>query len=70
MVLLLRNWIRGGVNKVRDLCFVDGKLDTDWMYDKIVHKGNIHTEILTGENVIDIIRSSKNMVIFLPLCIA
>ena len=47
MVLFLRNWIRSGVNKVRDLCFVDGKLDVDRMYDKIVHKGNIYTEILT-----------------------
>ena len=47
MVLFLRNWIRSGVNKVRDLCFVDGKLDVDRMYDKIVHRGNIYTEILT-----------------------
>ena len=47
MVLGLRNWIRSGVNKLRDLCFVDGKLDMDSMYDIIVHKGNIYTEILT-----------------------
>ena len=47
MVLFLRNWIRSGVNKVRDLCFVDEKSDVDRMHDKIVHKGNIYTEILT-----------------------
>ena len=47
MVLFLRNWIRSGVNKVRDLSFVDGKLNMDRMYDIIEHKGNIYTEILT-----------------------
>ena len=47
MVLFLRNWIRSGVNKVRDLSFVDGKLNMDRMYDITEHKGNIYTEILT-----------------------
>ena len=48
MVLgFLWNWIRSGVNKVRDLCFIGGILDMDSIYDKIVHKGNIYTEILT-----------------------
>ena len=47
MVPFLRNWIRSGVNKVRDLCFVDGKFDMDRMYDKMVQKGNIYSEILT-----------------------
>ena len=47
MVLFLRNWIRSGVNKVRDLSFVDGKLNMDLMYDIIEHKGNIYSEILT-----------------------
>ena len=42
MVLFLRNWIRSGVNKVRDLSFVDGKLDVDRMYEKIVHKRNTY----------------------------
>ena len=47
MVLFLRNWIKSGVNKVRDLSFVDEKLNMDRMYDIIEHKGNIYTEILT-----------------------
>ena len=47
MVLFLRNWIRSGVNKISDLHFVDGKLDLIRMYDIIVFKSNILTELLT-----------------------
>ena len=47
MVLFLRNWIRSGVNKISDLHFVDGKLDLMRMYDIIVFKSNILTELLT-----------------------
>ena len=45
-VLFLRNWIRSGVNKIRDLCFIDGKLDTNVMYQKIRPKTNIASEIM------------------------
>ena len=47
MVLFLRNWIRSGVNKISDLHFVVGKLDLIRMYDIIVFKSNILTELLT-----------------------
>ena len=45
-VLFLRNWIRSGVNKIRDLCFIDGKLDTNVMYQKIRPKMNIVSELM------------------------
>ena len=45
-VLFLRNWIRSGVNKIGDLKFVDGKLDTDFIFQKIRLQTNILTEIL------------------------
>ena len=45
-VLFLRNWIRSGVNRIGDLRFVDGKLDTNFMYQKITQRRNILSEIL------------------------
>ena len=47
MALFFRNWIRSGVNKVSDLHFVDGKLDMKRMYDVIIFKNNILSELLT-----------------------
>ena len=47
MALFFRNWIRSGVNKVSDLYFVDGKLDMVHMYDIIISKNNILSELLT-----------------------
>ena len=44
--LFLRNWIRSGINKIGDLKFVDGKLDTDFIFRKIRLQTNILTEIL------------------------
>ena len=44
-VLFLRNWIRSGVNKIGDLKFLDGKLDTDFIFRKIRLQTNILTEI-------------------------
>ena len=44
--LFLRNWIRSGVNKIKDLSFVDGKLDVHHMYRKIRTHTNIHSEVL------------------------
>ena len=44
--LFLRNWIRSGVNKIKDLSFVDGKLDVHHMYRKIRTHRNIHSEVL------------------------
>ncbi len=46
MVLFLRNWIRSGVNKVRDLSFIDGKLDETFVYQNVQNKSNILAEIL------------------------
>lgn len=45
-VLFLRNWIRSGVNKIKDLQFKDGKLDENFIYRAIHNKANIYTEIL------------------------
>ena len=45
-VLFLRNWIRSGVNKVSDLQFIDGELDMNFMYDRIMYRSNIFLEIL------------------------
>jgi len=45
-VLFFRNWIRSGVNYIYDLRFIDGVLDTEYMYRKIVNKNNIWSEIL------------------------
>ena len=47
MAFFFRNWIRSGVNKVSDLYFVDGKLDMVHMYDIIISKINILSELLT-----------------------
>ena len=44
--LFLRNWIRSGVNKIKDLSLVDGKLDVHHMYRKIRTHTNIHSEAL------------------------
>ena len=49
-VLFLRNWIRSGVNRVGDLKFVDGKLNIDYIFQKIRLQANILTEsLLCGE---------------------
>ena len=40
------NWIRSGANKIKDLSFVDGKLDLHHMYRKIRTRTNIHSEFL------------------------
>ena len=47
MALFFRNWIQSGVNKVSDLHFVDGKLNMKRMYDVIIFKHNILSELLT-----------------------
>ena len=44
-VLFLRNWIRAGVRKVKDLKFIDGKLDVNYMYHRIPCKENIYCEL-------------------------
>ena len=40
-VLFLRNWIRSGVNRVSDLEFIDGKLDENYIYQKVGLSGSI-----------------------------
>lgn len=44
-VLFLRNWIRSGVRKVKDLNFNDGILDVELVYQKIIFKTNIYCEL-------------------------
>lgn len=45
-VLFLRNWIRSGIRKVNDLRFIDGILDMNYVYGKVLEKKNIYCEIL------------------------
>ena len=44
-VLYLRNWIRSGVNKISDLHFNDGRLDEEYIHNRIGQKQNIYSEI-------------------------
>ena len=44
-VLFLRYWIRSGVNKISDLKFIDGKLNENYIYQKIGFSGNILPEV-------------------------
>ena len=44
--LFLRNQIRSGVNKIKDLSFVDGKLDVHHMDRKIGGHTDVHSEVL------------------------
>ena len=39
-VLFLRNWIRSGIRKVGDLVFIDGILDQNYIYQRLVCKQN------------------------------
>ena len=43
--LFFRNWVRSGVNKVRDLKFVNGVLDEEYIFRKIADKSNIYCEL-------------------------
>ena len=45
-VLFLRNWIRSGVRKIKDLSFANGILDINAMHRKITKKDNIYCELL------------------------
>lgn len=51
-VLFLRNWIRSGVRKVKDLSFTNGILDTNNTYRKILYKDNIYCELLLVKNAL------------------
>ena len=44
-VLLLRNWIRSGMDKISDLQFIDGNLDVDFLSTKIINKAIILTKV-------------------------
>ena len=44
-VLFLRNWIRSGINKISDLRFIDGHLDVEYLFTKVLYKSNILTEV-------------------------
>lgn len=45
-VLFLRNWIRSGIVHVSDLRFINGRLDENYVYERIQDKRNIYTEIV------------------------
>ncbi len=45
-VLFLRNWIRSGINMVKDLRFIEGKLDETFVYQTVENKNNILMEIM------------------------
>ena len=45
-VLFLRNWIRSGVRNVGDIMFVNGIPDAHYIYQKLVCKENMYSEIL------------------------
>ena len=44
-VLFLRNWIRSGIRKVGDLIFTDGILDENCIYQRLIGKQNVYSEI-------------------------
>ena len=45
-VLFLRNWIRSGIRNVGNIMFVNGIPDADCIYQKLVCKENMYSEIL------------------------
>ena len=45
-VLFLRNWIRSGIRNVGDIMFVNGIPDADYIYQKLVCKENMYSEIM------------------------
>ena len=45
-VLFLRNWIRSGIRNVGDIIFVNGIPDAHYIYQKLVCKENMYSEIL------------------------
>ena len=45
-VLFLRNWIRSGIRNVGDIMFVNGIPDADYIYQKLVYKENMYSEIM------------------------
>ena len=51
-VLFLRNWIRSGVNGIKDLRFVDGKLDENFVLHKIRDSNNIWQEMFIVKNAL------------------
>ena len=68
-VLFHRNWIRSGVYRIGDLRFVDGKLDTNFIFQKIRLSRNIRSEILIVREALfpfrETLRSLQN---FNPTC--
>ena len=42
----MENWIRSGVNKLGDLCFVNGLLDETYIHQKINNKQTVYVEII------------------------
>ena len=52
MHCFLRNWIRSGVNRISDLEFIDGKLDENYIYQKVGLSGSILTEVFLLKNAL------------------
>ena len=52
-VIFFNNWIDAGIVYVKDLKFVNGKLDGDYIFNKVKKKRNILIEITQVRKVID-----------------
>ena len=50
--LFLRNWIRSGIRKIGDLVFIDGIPDQNYIYQRLVCKQNVYSEITTVMEVL------------------
>ena len=68
-VLYLRNWIRSGVRKISDLSFVNGVLDMNSTYYKILDKTNIYCELLLVKDALYPFREAihRNNILIAPL---
>ena len=51
-VLFLRNWVRSGIRYIRDLRFVNGILDIDYVLKKVIHSTNIWAELFMVKNAL------------------
>jgi len=60
-VLFLRNWVRSGIRNIKDLRFIDGKLDVNYVIQKVRYSNNLWAEIYLVRNALlpycDILRN-------------
>jgi len=64
-VLFLRNWIRSGIRYVIDLRFINGVLDVDYIYQKILNSNNIWSEVFIVRSALlpyrDLLRDIRDL---------